>query len=200
MRRSLGLRSDEPLLGHVGGMIRQRDQRTLIKAFQKVLPFYPSARLILIGDGPERTNLESLAHSLGLDDSIMFLGYSDRVGDYLSAMDLYVNPTLDEGFGIAVVEAMLARVPVVLADRGAHPEIVVDGESGLLYQGEDDSSLSAALLDLLSSAEKRRSLGERAFLRASTYFAPDRFAMGFRQLMDRVLTSRSDSRGLCRSA
>jgi L-malate glycosyltransferase len=189
VRRSLGLGANDPLLGHVGGMIRNRDQRTLVKAFKRLWAFHPSARLILIGDGPERPALESLARSLDLGNAVVFLGYTDRVGDYLSAMDLYVNPTLDEGFGIAVVEAMLARLPVVLADRGAHPELVVDGASGLLYRGGDEYALSATLLDLLGDPEKRRSLGEAAFLRASTYFAPDRFAIGFCQLMERVLVS-----------
>ena len=189
VRRNLGLGANDPLLGHVGGMIRNRDQVTLVRAFKRLLAFHPSARLILIGDGPERAGLELLARSLNLGNSIVFVGYTDRVGDYLSAMDLYVNPSLDEGFGIAVAEAMLARLPVVLADCGAHPELVVDGESGLLYGGEDENALFATLLDLLGNPEKRRSLGEAAFLRASIYFAPDRFAIGFRQLMDRVLVS-----------
>jgi glycosyltransferase involved in cell wall biosynthesis len=187
VRRSLGLGSNDPLLGHVGGMIRKRDQKTLIRAFKSVLTLHPSARLILIGDGPERPRLESLAHSLDLGNAIVFLGYTDRVADYLSAMDLYVNPTIDEGFGIAVVEAMLAQLPVVLADRGAHPELVVDGASGVLYRGEDENALSAILLDLLGNPARRRSLGEAAFLRASACFAPDRFAIDFRQLMDRAL-------------
>lgn len=64
------------------------------------------------------------------------------MGDYLNAMDIYVNPTLDEGFGIAVVEAMLARIPVVLADAGAHPELIDDGHTGLLYPGGNSEALA----------------------------------------------------------
>ena len=124
IRAGLGLSPEDLLIGHVGGLVPWRDQASLIRAFSLVRTTRPHARLVIIGDGPVRAELESLVVNLDLCDCVTLTGYTERIGDYLRAMDVYVNPALDEGFGIAVVEAMLARLPVVLANRGAHPELI----------------------------------------------------------------------------
>lgn len=186
VRQGLGLTSEQPLIGHVGGMIASRDQASLLRAFCALRRRYPSAALLLIGDGPLRRDLESLTAELGMTDVVHFLGYADCVGDYLEALDIYVNPTVDEGFGIAVVEAMLAGVPVVLADCGAHPELVNCGESGLLYPGGDIAALRRCLEDLLGDPTRRRALVERASERAQL-FAPQRYAASCSEVVQSVL-------------
>lgn len=174
-REELGLSDDALLIGHVGGMIPQRDQGTLITAFARLKREHPGARLVLIGDGRTRGDLESLAARHRLGSSVVFTGYTDRIGDYLAATDIYVNPTLDEGFGIAVVEAMLAGLPVVLSDQGAHPELIRDGVSGLLYRAGDSDALADALGRLARDAALRVCMGELARLRGEE-FRPERFA------------------------
>lgn len=187
VRQELGLRLEQPLIGHVGGMIPSRDQASLLRAFHGLRRRHPDAVLVLIGDGhPTRGKLEALTAELGMTEAVRFIGYTDRVGDYLDAMDVYVNPTLDEGFGIAVVEAMLAGVPVVLADCGAHPELVSDGESGLLYPGGDVEALRQCLEDLLADPMRRRALADRARERARL-FAPQRYAVGYSEVVQSVL-------------
>lgn len=179
VRRTLGLTNDELVIGHVGGMIPQRDQITLIKAFSLLKKIYPNSHLIMIGSGSLNGELQSIALSLNLKTSVVFVGYSDKVGEYLNAMDIYVNPTLDEGFGIAVVEAMLARLPVVLSDRGAHPELIENGISGMLYSGGDSISLTKVLCGLVVDSTRRVNMGEAARTRALLKFNPKRYAEAY---------------------
>lgn len=197
-RRGMGMTGDALLIGHVGGMIPERDQGTLIQAFARLRAEHPRARLVLIGDGPLRGELESLADRLDLGSSVAFPGYSENVGDYLHAMDIYVNPTLDEGFGIAVAEAMLARLPVALSNRGAHPELVRDGASGMLFEGGNGDSL-AKVLDLLAREPSlRRRLGETAFARASAMCHPKVYAEAYLDHARRAVAT--DRIPPCRSA
>lgn len=186
-RAALCLGTEEILIGHIGGMIATRDQGTLIHAFAALHAQYPHVRLVLIGDGPRRAALETLATALGIDRAVRFLGYTDRVGDQLAAIDVYVNPTLNEGFGIAVVEAMLAGLPVVLADRGAHPELIDPGHTGLLYRGGDSEALAQTLRPLIEDEASRRTLGAAARAAAAERFAPARYAAGYRAIVTQVV-------------
>lgn len=187
-RAELGIGEHEVVVGHVGGMIPSRDQATLIKAIAAMRVVVPGVRLLMIGDGPMRGELETMAGELGLASTIRFVGYTDRVGDYLEAMDIYVNPTLDEGFGIAVIEAMIAGLPVVLADSGAHPELVTDGVTGTLYPGGDDKVLGEILIRLASD-NGRSPAGVPLHSAAQTRFSSTVYAEGYRALIQELAGS-----------
>lgn len=187
IREEIGAKPEEILIGHVGGMIPQRDQGTLIRAFYRVRTEVNHTKLVLMGDGPVRPNLESLVRTLGLDRDVIFTGYTRAVGEYLSALDIYVNPTLDEGFGIAVVEAMLSKLPVILSDRGAHPELIVEGESGYLYRGGDAESLAARIKFLMEHPEKRIEIGTKACERAKDRFSPPSYVLNYLQMVEKIL-------------
>jgi glycosyltransferase involved in cell wall biosynthesis len=118
---------------------------------------------------------------------VIFTGYTRAVGEYLSALDIYVNPTLDEGFGIAVVEAMLSKLPVILSDRGAHPELIVEGESGYLYRGGDAESLAARIKFLMEHPEKRIEIGTKACERAKDRFSPPSYVLNYLQMVEKIL-------------
>src|SRR3569833_531115 len=186
VRQELGLTLEQPLIGHVGGMIARRDQAKLLRAFYGLRRRHPDAALVLIGDGPLRGDLEALEAELGMSEAVHFLGYTNRIGDYLEALDIYVNPTIDEGFGIAVVEAMFAGVPVVLADRGAHRELVNNGENGVLYPGGDVAALRACLETLIADPGLQHRLVVRGRERAQLY-APHRYAAGYGDVVQSVL-------------
>lgn len=186
VREELGFSLNQPLIGHVGRMIESRDQANLLRAFHKLLTRCPSAGLVLIGDGPLRCDLEKLATDMGIKSAVRFLGNTTRVGDYLQAMDIYVNSTLDEGFGIAVVEAMLAGLPVILANCGAHPELVRDGKDGVLYTGGNVTALCESLEELIVDSKRRSALANRARERAQT-FTPGRYAEGYNEVIKAVL-------------
>ena len=170
-----------------GGMIATRDQGALLKAFREIQTQHPNTHLVLIGDGPLRGELVALAGQLGISASVHFIGYSAQVGDYLGAMDIYVNTTLDEGFGIAVVEAMLAGLPVVLANAGAHPELITDEVHGVFYPGGDARRLAQKMLELIDQPDKRQRLGAAARESARARFAPEHYVSGYDAIIDKVL-------------
>jgi glycosyltransferase involved in cell wall biosynthesis len=175
-----------------------RDQTTLIKAFCRVHERFPDSHLLLIGDGPLRGNLEALTKELELSNCVTFTGYTNDIGDYLNVIDIYVNSTLDEGFGIAVVEAMLAGKPVVLANAGAHPELIVDGEHGQLYQGGDAKALESVLIMLIQNPELRQRIGAAARKMAHDRFAPDRYAIAYCDFIEKVIRSKTNRRWFIR--
>lgn len=176
VRAELGVAANEILIMHVGRMISERDQLTILKGVYELRKTFSSVRLVMIGEGPQRAALELSARMMGLEGSVIFLGNSNEIGDYLEAADIYVNSTLDEGFGIAVVEAMLSRVPVVLSDRGAHPELIVSGKSGLLYEGGNSHALAAKLGLLVGDPDMRRRMGSEGRRHAQRRFAPADYA------------------------
>lgn len=178
-RKAFGISEKCLVIGHIGGMIPQRDQATLIRSFARVRCKQENVQLVIIGDGPRRAELEALARDLRLNDCVVFTGYTDKIGDYLQIIDIYVNPTLDEGFGIAVVEAMHAGLPVILSNNGAHPELIHDGKSGFLYPGGDVDALTKAIELLMTNPELRELLGSAAKARAVSHFSPERYANAF---------------------
>lgn len=197
IRNELGITEKEVLIGHVGGMIPQRDQGTLVKALYKVHSEYPNTKLLFIGNGPVRASLEVLIQKLELQKKVIFSGYTNAVGEYLSAMDIYVNPTLDEGFGIAVVEGMLSKVPVILSDRGAHPELITDGENGFLYRGGDPDALAKLVKWFIEHPEKRREAGIKGYENARARFSSSLYANNYLDLVENVLrNSKSFSRSI----
>lgn len=189
VRAALGAAPGDPVICHVGGMIAERDQATLLRAFGIVHSRRPRARLLIIGDGPVRGELESLVRGLGLESHVVLLGYTPSVGEYLAAADIYVNPTRDEGFGIAVVEAMLAKLPVVLSQRGAHPELIRDGETGLLFPSGDAVGLAQRLARLVDHPEAASDMGISGFRDASRRFSPSKYAGEYVRLVETIVTS-----------
>jgi glycosyltransferase involved in cell wall biosynthesis len=178
VRARFGLDGSEIVIGHVGGLIPERDQATLIRAVDRLRQSCPKVKLLLVGDGPERKRLEDLVDSLQLRPHVFFAGYQDP-GDLFGVMNLYVNPCLDEGFGIAVVEAMLAGLPVVIADAGSHPELLIDKKTGFLFPPGDSNALAEQLLRLIENPEEAGVIGHRARLQAQRNFSPDRFVSSY---------------------
>jgi len=189
VRAELGVDPVAPLILHVGGMIPERDQQTLLAAFSKVLQTRPTARLVLAGDGPQRHELEKHAAALRITDRVCFAGYRSDVGDLLSAADLYVNPTKDEGLGLAVIEAMLAGVPVIAANAGAHSEYIRDGVDGHLYPGGDAARLAASIEMTLHDSGATRQV-EYARSRAREMFDAATAAQAYAGLVQSICAPR----------
>jgi glycosyltransferase involved in cell wall biosynthesis len=178
-------------MGHIGGMTDWRDQHTLVRAIRVLRDAGTHAELILVGDGPMRASLQALAEELGLGDSIAFWGYRQDLRDFFATIDVYVNPAIAEGFGIAVAEAMLAGIPVVAADAGAHPELIEDGQTGFLYTPRDVRDLAARLRVLASDASERSRLGGAAQFHARHAFSPQRYVEAYRRIVEDVLEDSS---------
>ena len=145
----------------------------LLQAFARLLnePGMDRCRLLLVGDGPSRSRLEDLAIILGISKSVVFTGMRRDVEHILPLIDLFVLPSMYEGFGIAIIEAMAAGRPVVATAVGGIPEIVVQGETGLLVPPGDVAALSGAMCWILSRPESAAAYGAAGLRRVHERFS-----------------------------
>ncbi len=181
-RDELYIPSDGFVVIHVGGLIDWRDQTVIIKAVKKCADVGMNIYLVFVGDGPLRKNLEAESQELGLARRILFLGYRSDVRELNAMSDVFVNMAREEGFGIAVVEAMQAGLPVVLANAGALPELIEDGKSGLLVPAGDINALADVLIMLEQQPEIARRIGDAGRSHAENKFSIQRYVKEMEKL------------------
>jgi glycosyltransferase involved in cell wall biosynthesis len=182
-----GVPPDAPLAVAVGRLIAQKDHATLLRAFARVHATLPQARLAVLGSGPLESQTRALASELGLTDAVILPGRTE-IRDWLERADVFVHSSRWEGFGIVLLEAMLAGLPIVATRVSAVPEVVVDGKTGLLVEAGDPAALAAQLGALLTDLERAAALGEAGRQRALSEFSVARMADRTRTLYDDVLS------------
>jgi glycosyltransferase involved in cell wall biosynthesis len=167
---ALGIPAGAPLVLAIGRLIEQKNHATLLEAFAGVHRTHPDARLAILGWGPLEAQTKALVHRLGLDDVAFVLGRVEP-RDWLARASVFAHTSQWEGFGIVLLEAMLSGLPVVATRVSAIPEIVVDGETGMLAPPGDTVAVANALARLLDDADLRRRLGESGLNRAHDEFS-----------------------------
>jgi glycosyltransferase involved in cell wall biosynthesis len=184
-RRANGFGMDDFLVVSVARLDPQKNPLGLIRAFAAALGHDPRARLLLAGDGSLREAARAEAASLGLADSVRLLGVQPNVAELLAAADVFALFSSYEGNPMAVMEAMAAGLPVVATSVGGVPEIVVDGETGLLVPAGDMDAFSAALAAVSADLPRRRAMAESARRRAQAFDAGSMVA-GYAALFERL--------------
>ena len=167
--RSLGVPADHRVVGHVAKMVSKKRQKDLVRAAAQVIAVLPNTTFLLIGQGPLRSSLQSMAKGLGLDDRIKFPGY---VGDLTSTMcgfDLFALSSLHEGLPTVVIEAASLGIPTVATRVGGTSEIVANGETGILVPPRRPDALATAIVSLLRDDARRRAMGASAREQASRF-------------------------------
>ena len=142
----------------------------LLEAFAQIAANQPDLYLLFVGDGPDKRPLQTAAQQLPIADRVIFLGDQQEIPRLLAALDMLVLPSLWEGLPNVVLEAMAAGLPVVATAVGGTPELVVEGETGLLVPPRDPAALAQAILTLLNDPELARRLGKNGRYRATTQF------------------------------
>jgi glycosyltransferase involved in cell wall biosynthesis len=173
-RARLSLPPDRFVLGTVARLDPVKDHAALLEAFVTVLAAVPSAHLVLVGDGPERAALQRRAGQLGLLDAVTFAGSRADARLLLPGLDLYLNSSRYEGVSLTVIEAMAAALPVVATRVGGTPEVIDDGDTGVLVPPGDPGALAAAAVDLARDRTRREQLGAAARAAAERRFALQR--------------------------
>jgi glycosyltransferase involved in cell wall biosynthesis len=173
-------------LVQVGGLIAVRRQHLLLEGLAALVRDGIDAQLLMVGDGPLRATLIALSRELGVEGCVHWLGFRDDIGNVLSAADIYVSAIATEGFGIAVVEAMLHGIPVVLAEGGAHPELIDNGRHGVLFDPQDAKDLARKVAALWSDASRRTHLADSARRHAEQSYAPQRYVAKYLDLVAEV--------------
>lgn len=193
-RRELGLRDDSPVIGAVARLDEpKKGLAVLLHALAQLAGEggTPPWQLLLVGDGPARGDLQRLAARLGLSDRVVFAGQRRDVASVLPLMDLFVCPSLYEGFGIAIVEAMASGRPVVASATGGITEIVAQGETGLLVPPGDVAALADAIRRLLSHPDQARAMGKNGRQRAHEKFSIETAVQCHQQLYESLQKRRA---------
>ncbi len=155
------------VVGHAGALVnRHKGQLYLIRAARRLQPRHPQLQVVLLGAGADEALLHAEAQGL---DNVLFAGFQDNLGDWLAALDVFAFPSLYEGLGSVLLDAMRAGLPIVASRVGGIPEIVQHEVNGLLVPPADAEALAAALERLYRDAQLRRRLGAAGRAKAQNY-------------------------------
>ncbi|GBL35042.1 N-acetyl-alpha-D-glucosaminyl L-malate synthase [Filimonas sp.] len=175
----------EKILAHVSNFRKVKRVEDVIYTFEKVRSEIP-CKLLMIGDGPERQTMEQLCRELGTCEDIRFLGKQDKLEEILSITDLFMLPSAYESFGLAALEAMACRVPVISSNAGGIPEINIHGVTGYLTDVGDIELMAKYSLDLLKDEAKLEQFKENALNQAQKFHINNIIPL-YEALYERVL-------------
>jgi L-malate glycosyltransferase len=176
----------EKLVCHVSNFRPVKRVMDVVETFERIQRKVPS-RLIMIGDGPERSRAEAFAREHDLRDRIVFLGNVPNLEEVLGACDVFLLPSNAESFGMAALEAMASEVPVIATRAGGLPEVVDDGVTGYLLPVGDVAGMAERGIEILSDDDLRRKMGKRAREIAVERFDDHKIVPVYREMYSRVL-------------
>jgi N-acetyl-alpha-D-glucosaminyl L-malate synthase BshA len=160
--------NNERILIHTSNFRKVKRTEDVIKMFQKVQDKIPS-KLLMVGDGPERTSNEQLCRELNICENVRFLGKQDAIEEILSVSDLFLMPSESESFGLAALEAMACKVPIITTNAGGLPELNVDGYCGFMSNVGDIDDMAKNAIMILENDETLKEFKEHAYLRAKDF-------------------------------
>ncbi len=179
----------EKILVHLSNFRPVKRVPDVIEIFALVRREVP-AKLLLVGDGPERTTAEWLVRQKGLTHDVIFQGKQNQVQELLSVADVLLLPSDLESFGLAALEGMACGVPAVCSNVGGMPELITDGVEGYLIPPRDVKTMAARVLHILTNPEQHRQMSQAAVQRAMTQFCSTKIIPLYEKLYERVLDSR----------
>ncbi len=188
-RRRFGYDGDRPVIGMFGRLIEQKGVDTLINAFVQVQQAVPDAALLIVGDGDRRAELEQLAASLGIKNTVTFTGWVPQAYKLIPTCDLIAMPSRWEGFGLVALEAMGSARPLIASRVSALPEIVVDGETGLLVPPDDPELLAEAIVPVLADHSLASRMGEAGYRRLVGSFSVSKMIQGTLSVYEEMIKS-----------
>ncbi|QNK62381.1 N-acetyl-alpha-D-glucosaminyl L-malate synthase BshA [Pedobacter sp. PAMC26386] len=160
--------NNERILIHTSNFRKVKRTADVIKMFKLILNKIPS-KLLMVGDGPDRANNEQLCRDLGICDHVRFLGKQDAVEEILSVADLFLMPSETESFGLAALEAMACKVPIITSNAGGLPELNVDGFCGYMSNVGDVNDMATKAISILEDDDVLNRFKENAFKRAQDF-------------------------------
>lgn len=171
LRARLGIPADVPVIGSVARYDPVKNLALLVNAFARVRARHPHARLVLVGEGPERAALEALIAERGLGDAVTLAGVLAEPTEAYGALDVFVLPSRSEGTSMSLLEAMASGVPVVATAVGGNPALVEDRRDGRLVPTEDEPALAAAITALLDAPDAAAAMARSARARVEREFS-----------------------------
>lgn len=162
LRKSLGIKPEAKVVGNVSRLIADKGHKDLLLAVPDILKAHPGTQFLIVGDGELRASLEELAGELGVAGHVIFAGTRTDIPDLLGMMDVFVFPTFTEAFGICVLEAMAMGRPIIATDDAAIPELIRDGEEGILIPPGDPARIAQSVISLMGDPARAGRMGHAA--------------------------------------
>ena len=179
---------DRKVMMHISNFRPVKRVRDVVGVFAKTNESVPSV-LVMVGDGPDRHDAEQEARRLGVEKSVRFLGKIDSVAPLLAAADLFLLPTNSESFGLSALEALASGTPVIGTNVGGLPEVVRDGETGVLCAVGDVEGMAGAAVELLQNEAKWNEMSRAAAADARVRFAMDDIVARYEQMYQQSLAN-----------
>lgn len=186
-REQLGIDVDLPVVGQIAVFRPEKRLDRWLEAAVELRQRVPECHFVLVGDGPERPALEAHAAARSLGSALHFAGLREDVRAALSAFDVLMISSRFEGLPLVLLEAMAASTPVVATAVGGVPEVVIDGETGLLLEDADAAALAGAVAGLLTDPERRHRLARAAAAHVTDHFSAEAAQRQLEKLYDEVL-------------
>lgn len=193
LKDSLGL-GPGPVIGTIGRLSPVKGHAFLIQSMAEIVSRLSEAQCLIVGDGPEYNLLKNLAGSLGIEDSVRFVSSNPDTHKFLSVMDVFVFPSVKEGLGIALLEALASGRPCVASDVGGISNIIKNGHNGILVPARDPGSIAGAAIGLINDRARARLLGQRARETVKETFTLDGMADKVLHLYEEVIKGRERAR------
>ena len=190
-RRYLGIPDDRFAVGWIGRMTAVKRTDDVLVAFKRLRDSGVDAMLCMVGDGPDRVQLERRAHDLGIMRHVLFLGYQEEVASFYAAFDTLVLPSSNEGTPVSAIEALAAGRPVVATRVGGVPDVVRDGEDGFLVETGETNELAERLERLARDPELRERMGRQGRERVLPRYAVERLVEDIDELYRSLLNAAS---------
>jgi len=185
-----------PVIGVVSRLVPNKGHEYLIRAMPIILKSFPSTRLKIVGTGPHMREMKALATSLGLAESIEFTGFVDDLSQVLSTMDVFVLPSLTEGFPLCALEAMAAGLPLAATAVGGIPELIQHRETGLLFPPGNYKLLAQAVVSILSNENSAKKMANRGQQTVLDNFSPQNYIQRLSCLYEQLLQQYDSRRSL----
>ncbi len=186
MKAQLGLEEKTRVIGTVGSLVIEKGHLYLLEAARQILDVANDLKFLIIGDGPLRKALEEKSEELGIEKDVIFMGQRRDIPELLTAMDIFVLPSIREGLPVALLEAMAAKRPVVATRVGAIPRVIENRDIGVLVEAKDTIGLRDAIMTLLNDPVRISLLARAGFDRVSMDFSSDEMCKHYLELYNEI--------------
>jgi glycosyltransferase involved in cell wall biosynthesis len=186
LRERWGIGDSDRVLGTISRLDPIKNQRLMLEAFRDVRRRCDNVKLIIVGDGPLRQELEEIARNLGIYDDVIFTGFQVEPYSYIKLIDIFLLSSLSEGTSMTLLEAMSFSKPCVATDVGGNPEIVLDGETGFVTPDRDTKRFSDGIIKLLENPVLMGDFGAAARQRFEQRFSLEKMVDAYQELYSRI--------------
>ena len=194
VRHELGIPSEAPVIGILAALRPEKNHKFFLNGAARILTLLPEARFLIIGDGSQRSSLESLVEELNITRAVHFLGSRDDIPELMSATDLLALTSHNEASPVSILEALSCQVPVVAARVGSVPESVVPGETGMLFEPGDLEGFVTTSLELLRNRQLLLQLGRQGRCFVESRWSLEAMVAGYESLLEKLYTEKTSDK------